>query len=98
VGWGSDEFECEPAGKLACVTRSSLACDDGSDCPSGQVCCGRRERRTGYTKVECRTECKDGPGIRAMQFCDPNAENDECAPSGKQCVPSDVMPGYHVCD
>lgn len=98
VGWGpAPEFECEAAGKLACVTRTSIACDDGSDCPSGEICCGRREEHTGYMKVECRATCKDGPAMRAMQLCDPNAAQDECAPSGKQCVPSDVLPGYHVC-
>jgi hypothetical protein len=98
VGWGPDaEFECEAAGTLACLARTSIACDDGSDCPSGEVCCGWREDRTGYMKVECRATCKAGPAMRAVQLCAPNTAQDECAPSGKQCVPSDVLPGYHVC-
>jgi hypothetical protein len=98
VGWGPDaEFECEAASKLACVARTSIACDDGSDCPSGEVCCGSREDHTGYMKVECRPTCKDSPAMRAVQLCDPNAAQDECAPSGKECLPSDVLPGYHFC-
>lgn len=52
---------------------------------------------TGYRSVECRTQCNNIGGLRAVRFCDPNAAVDECAPLGLECIPSQSLPGYNVC-
>ena len=96
-GRGSPTYECEPAGLIACAVGTSIACDDKTDCPNGQVCCGTLEENSGYTSVECRNKCNNFGGLRAVRFCDPNAANDECAAIGMYCGPSQSLPGYYVC-
>ena len=91
------QFACEPAGPLACAGGRTIACDDRTDCPAGQVCCGTLEEYSGYTSVQCKTTCTSPPGTRAVRFCDPDAPIDECAQLGKYCGPSQSLPGYNVC-
>lgn len=80
-----------------CPGASKIACDDRTDCPSGQVCCGTFEETTGRGAAECRTNCKALPGLRAGILCDPFAAVDECATLNKVCAPSQTLPGYFVC-
>ena len=96
AGRGNLKYSCEPAGLLACVAGTTIACDDMTDCPSGQVCCGTQDNSR-YTKVECKTKCTSFPGTRAVRFCDPDAAVDECAADGAYCGPSQTLPGYFVC-
>ncbi|MDF2691966.1 MAG: hypothetical protein K0S65_349 [Labilithrix sp.] len=97
IGWGEPSFECEPAGFVACAGAMKIACDDRTDCPTGQVCCGTLEDNSGYTSVECKKTCTSVPGLRAVRFCDPDATVDECAALGQQCENSQSLPGFHVC-
>ena len=97
--WKSGKFgySCEPTGLLACAGGTTIACDDSSDCPSGQVCCGTLSSGSRYTSVQCKTTCNNTPGVRAVRFCNPKAAVDECAALGKSCTASQSLPGYHVC-
>ena len=97
--WKSDgkfSYGCEANGFLACAGGTTIACDDSSDCPSGQVCCGALSNNR-YTSVECKATCTNSIGSRAVRFCDPKAAVDECAAIGKTCTASQSLPGYHVC-
>jgi hypothetical protein len=91
------KLECENAGFVSCVGKTTIACDDRTDCPAGQVCCGTLEDNSGYTSVSCATTCNSIPGLRAVRFCDPSAALDECAALGKYCGPSQSLPGFNVC-
>jgi hypothetical protein len=95
-GWGGPNFECEPAGVMACAGGTKIACDESSDCPTGQICCGSLDN-SGYTDVACRPTCNSTPGIRAVRFCNPDATTDECAAVGQYCGNSQSLPGFHVC-
>lgn len=97
--WKSDgkfSYSCEPNGFLACAGGTTIACDDSSDCPSGQVCCGTLSNNR-YTSVECKATCNNSIGGRAVRFCNPKAAVDECAALGKTCTASQSLPGYNVC-
>jgi hypothetical protein len=94
---GKPSFECEEAGFVACAGGTSIGCDDRTDCPTGQVCCGTLEDNSGYTSVACKSSCNSSPGLRAVRFCDATAVVDECASIGKYCGPSQSLPGYNVC-
>ena len=96
-GQGPPTYECEPAGFLACAAGTTIACDDQTDCPNGQVCCGTLQNNSGYTSVECKNKCTNLPGLRSVRFCDPKAAVDECLAAGMSCGPSQSLPGYYVC-
>jgi hypothetical protein len=97
TGWGDPKFRCEAASLLACAAGMKIACDDSTDCPTGQVCCGSLRNNGGYTSVECKKTCENMPGLRAVRFCDPKAAVDECDALGQHCEPSQSLAGYHVC-
>ena len=86
-------------GLAACVGGQPIKCDDRSDCPSGQVCCGAFDQNQGYRSVQCATSCTNSPipGTTAVRFCDPDAPVDECASIGKTCTASGSLQGYSVC-
>ena len=96
-GQGPPTYACEPAGFVACAAGTSIACDDETDCPNGQVCCGTLEQNSGYTSVACKNSCNSLPGLRSVRFCDPKAAVDECVAAGMFCGPSQSLPGYYVC-
>jgi hypothetical protein len=76
----------------------TIKCDDETDCPKGQVCCGTFEQNSGYKQVSCSPTCQSvGSTITAVRFCDQNAAVDECAADGKTCGWSQKLPGYSVC-
>ena len=50
-------FECVANGAAACVGGQKIACDDRTDCPSGQVCCGAFDNNQGYRAVQCAASC-----------------------------------------
>jgi hypothetical protein len=92
-------FECVSNGIGSCAGGQSISCDDRSDCPSGQVCCGAFDQNQGYRAVQCATSCNASPipGLTPVRFCDPNAPVDECASIGKTCEPSGSLAGFHIC-
>ncbi len=95
-GNGPIDLACEPSGPTACMDGITIACDDRSDCPANEVCCGTLEDNSGYSSVECRPTCVSSPGVRAVRFCDPKAVPSEC-PSGSVCGQSQSLPGFYVC-
>lgn len=94
--FGEVQYKCEDLGFINCVADRTIQCDDRSDCPGNQVCCGRFDEE-GYTGVSCRADCNDIPGVQAVRFCSPTAAPDECAEIGKTCQKSQSLPGYYVC-
>ena len=92
-------FECVNNSIGSCVGGQPIKCDDQSDCPSGQVCCGSFDQNQGYRAVQCATSCTNSliPGTTAVRFCDPDAPVDECASIGKTCTASGSLHGYYVC-
>lgn len=89
-------YSCQPAGQ-PCIGGLTLACDDQTDCPGGQVCCGRWSQAAGYKNVSCQKTCKNDPGTVAVRFCDVNAPKDECAGAGLTCLPSLSLENYFIC-
>lgn len=83
----------------ACGVGTQIKCDDRSDCPAGQVCCGAFDQNSGYRGVQCATSCNNSPipGLQPVRFCDPNAPIDECADVGKACEASGTLDGFSVC-
>jgi hypothetical protein len=76
----------------------AIHCDDRTDCPGSQVCCGAFDKNSGYRQVECANDCNSTPpGTSGVRLCDPSAPTDECAAIGGSCQPSGSLPGYHVC-
>lgn len=96
---GNRSFECVAGGIAACAVGTAIRCDDRTDCPSGQVCCGFFSQNAGYRGVACQTSCNSSPipNTTTVRFCDPNAPHDECAEIGKVCTPSGSLSGYDVC-
>ncbi len=97
---GGPSHTCSAGGAFGGCSNGGLPvrCDDQTDCPNGQVCCGTFSEATGYQSVQCATTCNSiGNTIRAVRFCDPKAANDECAAIGKQCDWSQGLPGYGIC-
>ena len=90
------ELSCAGSDPAACPTGTAIGCDDRTDCPSGQVCCGMLDQG-GYTSVTCSASCNSAAGLQAARFCDPSAPVDECAEDGKKCEGSQSLPGYFVC-
>jgi hypothetical protein len=94
------DLECKAfnGGGNACSGGSlSVKCNDRSDCPLGQVCCGLLDDNEGYLSVQCRLTCIGGNNLTAVRFCDPRALTDECLNIGQQCVLSQRLPGFGVC-
>jgi hypothetical protein len=96
---GDKTYECTNRGIGACAGGTSIMCDDRSDCPSGQVCCGTFDQQLGYRSVQCQASCGPSPipNTTTVRFCDGKAPTDECASIGKTCTPSMSLFGYHVC-
>lgn len=90
-------YQCKPAAPTACPGAIRVACDDRTDCPADQICCGMLVTGVGYNSIECKSNCTSVPGVRAVHFCDPDAQVDECIDYGGTCIPSQSMPGYFVC-
>jgi hypothetical protein len=82
-----------------CAGGQQIRCDDRTDCPAGQVCCGAFDQNQGYRGVQCATSCTNSPipGLSPVRFCDGDAPTDECAEIGKKCTASGSLPGFHVC-
>ncbi len=93
------EYECKALGNgsNACGGALPVRCNDRSDCPANQVCCGMLDQDDGYTSVQCRLTCLGGNNVTAVRFCDLTALNDECLAIGQQCMPSQRLPGFGVC-
>lgn len=99
-GPGGPSKTCSGAGPFAGCPNNGIpiGCDDKSDCPSGQVCCGTFEENSGYHSVQCMPTCTAvGNNFRAVRFCDPNAAVDECAAIGRKCGWSQSLVGYGIC-
>ena len=80
----SDTFTCDALPLELCYV-ASLACDDQTDCPTGQFCCARPSQLSEFVQwtATCETSCSGGttgdgttPGER---LCNPSAAVDECA-------------------
>ena len=82
-----------------CAGGTPVRCDDRTDCPSNQVCCGSFEEHSGYSTVQCQPNCNGSPipSVTTVRFCDPHAPADECADIAKVCRPSGSLDGFHVC-
>jgi len=98
---GARTFTCMTSNPTACTFPGSTAirCDDRTDCPANQVCCGAFSQQTGYRSVQCQATC-DGtvvPGLTAVRFCSLKAAVDECAEIGRTCTPSGSLEGYGYC-
>jgi hypothetical protein len=94
------DLECKTlnGGGNACSGGALPArCNDRSDCPLGQVCCGMLDDNEGYLSVQCRLTCIGGNNVTAVRFCELGALTDECFDIGKQCAPSQRLPGFGVC-
>jgi hypothetical protein len=98
-GGGSKSFECASSGLGSCAGGIAIKCDDGSDCPSGQICCGAFDQNLGYRQVQCQTTCNTPPlpNTSPVRFCDLDAATDECTSIGKVCTASGSLPGFSVC-
>jgi hypothetical protein len=68
-----------------------VSCSSSSQCPAGEICCGREPNGT-YTDVSCRSTCD---GTTEFVFCDPNVPND--CPPGMMCGPSTLLDGFNRC-
>ena len=64
----------------------AMACDDSSDCRSGEVCCTRRVGGV-YTSAGCAATCADVRLCRSVQDCDAN----------QTCDPIPDLPGFSGC-
>lgn len=99
-GPGGPSLKCSAGGGITACPIGNLAirCDDQTDCPGGQVCCGMFSEQTGYQSIQCASSCNSvGNTIRAVRFCDPKAAVDECQAIGKTCGWSQGLPGYGIC-
>jgi hypothetical protein len=73
-----------------------VPCDDKADCSGGQFCCGTTGPSGRYTSIQCQSQPCD-PNQGQYEFCDPNAQTDECAASNMSCQASQELPGYYRC-
>lgn len=89
--------------KAACKTDQAcdgldVQCDDETDCPNGQLCCGILAR-DGSRGVLCKPSCTTNqPDRLAFRMCDPLAPIDPCKAIGKTCKRGDGFSGYYVCE
>ena len=92
---GNPSFKCETPGIASCLG-VAIPCDDKADCDKGNVCCGTTGNNGRYTQVQCQASCD--PNNNEYEFCDPNAQPDECAANGQTCsLASGVLTGYYRC-
>jgi hypothetical protein len=94
AGQGKAKLECQStllSVPLPLCNGVKLACDDQSDCPSGQVCCGTVDNGK-VAGTSCRASCQGG-----ARLCDPKAAVDECAASDMKCGSSNLLDGYGFC-
>ena len=99
-GGGNFSFECLSGNAVGqCIAGTTIRCDDKSDCPGTQVCCGSFDSNLGYRGIQCAANCNASPipGLQPVRFCDANAPVDECASIGKACTASGSLDGFHVC-
>jgi len=101
-GGGNKSYECVASNPFnACQGGTAIACDDASDCPNNQICCGIFDQNWGYRSVQCQATCNSSPipNTAPVRFCDPNAPTDQCAGTGKNCLASDSLKGggFFVC-
>jgi hypothetical protein len=100
---GAFKYACESATamKMASCTGfqgTPVSCEQGADCP-GQFCCGTKaDGGAAYESVECQKTCDQDAGGSHIIFCNPEVIPDECAPFGRKCKPSTLLPGLDVCD
>ncbi|HEY8039812.1 MAG TPA: hypothetical protein VIF15_08475 [Polyangiaceae bacterium] len=76
---------------------TTVHCDRTADCAPGDVCCGS-DYNGFYSDVSCRPQQQcggNGQGFQQVQFCDPHVGD---CPQGTTCQPSQVLPGYSVCN
>ena len=94
----------DPNVSYACVANGGscsgipIHCDDRTDCPSTQVCCGAFDQMAGYLSVECKNACNSTGSTAGVRMCDPNAATDECASIGKTCSQSGSLTGFYRCN
>jgi hypothetical protein len=92
---GNQTFDCQH-GSSSC-TGTKVHCTVPSDCPSGEICCGSETTTTTgttYTEVTCAAACA---GTNQRIFCDPSAQTSPCPMQTPNCAPSQLLPGYDVC-
>lgn len=95
---GQATLECAATLLGVCKQGIAIKCDDQTDCPTGQLCCGTFDESSGYRSVQCQTQCSTTtPDTISVRFCDPDAPVDECQSSGHTCQPSDSLSGYSIC-
>jgi len=83
----------------ACNPGVPIHCDDKTDCPGSQVCCGLFDQVKGYQSVECRNSCPAPSGTSSsVRMCDPNAAVDECQAINKSCQQSGSLTGFYRCN
>ena len=80
-----------------CQGGLAIKCNDQTDCPTGNVCCGMFEENSGYKSVSCQAACVNAGTLKGVRLCDPDAPTDECKAIGKTCQWSGSLPGYSVC-
>jgi hypothetical protein len=95
-------FECKTSvnDPQNCPTDLLIECDDRTDCPAGNVCCGSLTGNPSSDFLQCQmgSSCLNIPPLQnASRFCDPRAAIDECVEEGKTCGPSAKLPGYGEC-
>jgi hypothetical protein len=95
------KLACENTSGGACANGLKIECDDPSDCPTGEVCCGTRNdsgfASGGFASVSCQSSCDGTQDHPAVLLCNPKAAVDECAAIQKTCQASDALSGYFVC-
>ena len=89
-------FACIPNGGSCQGT--PIHCDDQTDCPSMQVCCGQFQQNAGYVSVECKSTCPSTGNMTGVRLCDPNAAVDECLSINKTCSESGSLTGFYRCN
>ena len=89
---GNQTDTCQSSG-AACMG-TVVHCAVPADCP-GQICCGTEQtvaNVTSYTEVVCASTCAL---TTQRTFCDPS--NPVCPTATPTCGPSQLLPGYNVC-
>ena len=68
-------------------------CTSSSQCPGGQVCCGKNANMSvSYTEVSCQPSCN---AHNDRVFCDPTLPN-EC-PGSTHCGMSTLLTAFYAC-
>jgi hypothetical protein len=72
-------------------TDTPVSCTSSSQCPRGEICCGRVTNGV-YGAISCRMTCG---AAGEYQFCDPTVMSD-CPPM-TACMPSTILDGFNRC-